>query len=139
VRRGTHSEAMSSLQLALAVLQGQGGFGIYPEGTRSRDGRIFRGRTGVAWLALASGSPVVPAGLVGTELVQPVGAARPRVLGVPRITVRFSAPVLPSAYAHLPPALARRRMADDVMDAVGALTGQPPCRDYNAVPPSPTD
>jgi 1-acyl-sn-glycerol-3-phosphate acyltransferase len=138
VRRGTHGEAMDSLELALAVLHGQGGFGIYPEGTRSRDGRLYRGRTGVAWLALASGAPIVPAGVVGSELVQPVGASRPRVLRVPRMTVRFAAPVLPAAYSDLPPAVARRRMTDDVMDAVGALTGQPRSRGYNATPPSPT-
>lgn len=138
VRRGTHGEAMESLHLALDVLRSGGGFGIYPEGTRSRDGRLYRGRAGVAWLALASGAPVVPAGVVGTERVQPVGASRPRVLGVPRMTVRFAAPVLPTAYAGLPPALARRRIADDVMDAVGALTGQPRCPDYNATPQSPT-
>ncbi len=136
VRRGTHGDAMASLQQALEVLREGGAFGIYPEGTRSRDGRLYRGRNGVAWLSLASGAPVVPTGVLGTEVVQPVGARRPRVV---RFTVRFAAPVLPETYAGLPAALARRRLTDDVMDAVAALTGQPRSRDYNAVPPSPTD
>lgn len=136
VRRGTHGDAMASLQQALDVLRAGGAFGIYPEGTRSRDGRLFRGRTGVAWLALASGAPVVPAGVVGTEVVQPVGASRPRVA---RFTVRFAAPVLPQTYAGLPAATARRRLTDDVMDAVAALTAQPRSLGYNDVPPSPTD
>lgn len=136
VRRGTHGDAMASLQQALEVLRVGGAFGIYPEGTRSRDGRLYRGRNGVAWLALASGAAVVPTGVLGTDVVQPVGAPRPR-LG--RITIRFAAPVTPEAYAGLPSAIARRRLTDDVMDAVAALTGQPRSRDYNAAPPSPTD
>lgn len=135
VKRGTHGEAMASLELALGVLRRGDGFGIYPEGTRSRDGRLYRGRTGVAWLALASGAPVVPAGLIGTADVQPVGARRPRRA---KVTVRFAAPVLPGEYAGLPSAVARRRMTDDVMDAVAALTGQTRCTDYNASPQTPT-
>lgn len=135
VKRGTHAEAMASLQLALRVLADGDGFGIYPEGTRSRDGRLYRGRTGVAWLALASGAPVVPAGVIGTDRVQPVGARRPRIAPV---IVRFAAPVLPETYAGLPAAVARRRMTDDVMDAIGTLTGQPRCPEYNQPTPSPT-
>jgi len=128
VRRGTHGEAMASLELALEVLRRGDGFGIYPEGTRSRDGRLYRGRTGVAWLALASGAPVVPAGLIGTADVQPIGAGRPRIA---RVSVRFAAPIQPAAYAHLPAAIARRQLTDDVMDAIGALTGQARCREYH--------
>lgn len=128
VKRGTHAEAMASLHLALGVLRAGDGFGIYPEGTRSRDARLYRGRTGVAWLALASGAPIVPAGLIGTERVQPVGSRWPRIAPV---TVRFAAPVQPGAYAGLPAAVARRQMTDDVMDAIAALTGQPRCPQYN--------
>jgi len=136
VRRGTHGDAMASLEQALEVLRGGGAFGIYPEGTRSRDGRLYRGRGGVAWLSLASGAPVVPTGVLGTEVVQPVGAGRPRIA---RVTVRFAAPVVPESYAGLPGAVARRRLTDDVMAAVAALTGQLRSSDYNAVAPSPTD
>jgi 1-acyl-sn-glycerol-3-phosphate acyltransferase len=121
VRRGSHGEAMASLHLALQVLRDGDGFGIYPEGTRSRDGRLHRGRTGVAWLALASGAPVVPVGLVGTDRAQPVGRRVPRPASV---TVRFGVPLTPTSYEHLPAGAARRRMTDDVMAAVAALSGQ---------------
>jgi 1-acyl-sn-glycerol-3-phosphate acyltransferase len=121
VRRGSHGEAMASLQVALQVLRDGDGFGIYPEGTRSRDGRLYRGRTGVAWLALASGAPVVPVGLVGTDRVQPVGARFPRLAPV---TVRVGPALTADAYRSLPAGAARRRMTDDVMAAVASLSGQ---------------
>jgi 1-acyl-sn-glycerol-3-phosphate acyltransferase len=121
VRRGSHGEAMASLHVALGVLREGDGFGIYPEGTRSRDGRLYRGRTGVAWLALASGVPVVPVGVIGTDRVQPVGARIPRIAPV---TVRFGAPLVVEPYESLPAGAARRRMTDDVMDAVATLSGQ---------------
>ncbi|HET8617052.1 MAG TPA: lysophospholipid acyltransferase family protein [Actinomycetales bacterium] len=128
VRRGSHGEAMASLQIALQVLRDGDGFGIYPEGTRSRDGRVYRGRTGVAWLALASGAPVVPVGLTGTDRVQPVGARLPRIAPV---TVRFGAPLLPQDYQALPAGAARRRMTDDVMAAVAQLSGQEVAAGYS--------
>ena len=62
----------------MSVLSAGGGFGIYPEGTRSRDGRLARGKTGVAWLALTADCPVVPVAVAGTDRVQPVGASWPR-------------------------------------------------------------
>ena len=67
VDRDDTRAAIASLDIALDVLGGGGAFGIYPEGTRSRDGRLYRGRTGVAHLALTSGAPVVPVGLHGTQ------------------------------------------------------------------------
>ena len=76
VDRDDTRSALESLDIALEVLGRGEAFGIYPEGARSRDGRLYRGRTGVAHLALTSGAPVVPVGLVGTERLQPVGATR---------------------------------------------------------------
>jgi 1-acyl-sn-glycerol-3-phosphate acyltransferase len=61
-------------------------FGIYPQGTRSLDGRLYRGRTGATWLALTTGAPVVPVALVGSDRLQPVGKWLPRPH---RVTVRF--------------------------------------------------
>src|SRR5215218_8969205 len=90
VPRGDHRAAQASLTLALEVLNDGKAFGIHPEGSRSRDGRLYRGRTGVAWLALASHAPVVPVAVLGTDRVQPIGARLPR-LG--RITVRFGPPL----------------------------------------------
>jgi 1-acyl-sn-glycerol-3-phosphate acyltransferase len=86
VDRDDSRAAIASLDTALGVLAGGGAFGIYPEGTRSRDGRLYRGRTGVAQLALTSGAPIVPVGLIDTERLQPVGSNRPRLV---RVTVRF--------------------------------------------------
>jgi 1-acyl-sn-glycerol-3-phosphate acyltransferase len=82
----------------------------------------------VGWLALASGAPVVPVGLVGTDPGQPVGATVPRVH---RVRVAFGRPVRPEAYAGLPPGRARREITDAVMAAVGAMTGQPRAPGYN--------
>ncbi len=132
VRRGEHADARASLQAALGVLRDGDAFGIYPEGTRSRDGRLYRGRTGVAWLALDAGAPVVPVGLVGTDRVQPVGARGVRVAPV---TVRFGPPVRPEPYRDLRPGVARRRLTDAVMDAIAALSGQQRAAGYNERPP----
>lgn len=131
VDRNSASAAQESLDAALQVLKTGGAFGIYPEGTRSRDGRIYRGRTGVAWLALTADVPVVPVGLLGTDEVQPVGAPFPKLA---KVTVKFGDPIRPSSYAGLPAGKARRQMTDDVMAAIQDLTGQEPAGVYNDVP-----
>src|SRR4029450_7471954 len=86
VDRHSSRAAQESLDAALNVLGEGEAFGIYPEGTRSRDGRLYRGRTGVGFLALTSGAPVVPVALTGTDQVQPVGS---NGLGVRPVTVTF--------------------------------------------------
>ncbi|MDO5501615.1 MAG: lysophospholipid acyltransferase family protein [Actinomycetia bacterium] len=131
VDRNSTSAAQESLDSALEVLRAGGAFGIYPEGTRSRDGRLYRGRTGVAWLALTAGVPVVPVGLIGTEHIQPVGASLPRVR---KVTVKFGEPVDPGTYAGLPAGKARRQLTDDVMSTIQRLTGQTPAGVYNDAP-----
>ena len=77
VDRDDSKAALASLDTALEVLGRGEAFGVYPEGTRSRDGRLYRGRTGIAHLALTAGVPIVPVGLVGTDELQPVGSNRP--------------------------------------------------------------
>ena len=128
VPRGGHRAAQTALGTALEVLSDGKAFGIHPEGSRSRDGRIYRGRTGVGWLALASGAPVVPVAVLGTDRIQPVGARVPR-LG--RITVRFGAPL----QFPIPPgggaSRARRVVTDDIMTAIHALSGQELAPGYN--------
>lgn len=131
LQRGEQTEAEAALRLAVEVLGGGLALGIYPEGTRSRDGRLYRGRTGAGWVALASGAAVVPVGLYGTDRVQPVGARFPRPAPV---RIRFGAPLLPSSYAGLRPALARRALTDDVMDEIARLSGQERSPDYNSPP-----
>jgi 1-acyl-sn-glycerol-3-phosphate acyltransferase len=128
VERTGNRDSMRSLESALAVLREGTAFGIYPEGTRSRDGRLYRGRTGVGWLALTSGAPVVPVGLTGTDRVQPVGARGVRVAPV---RVRFGPPVDPADYAALPAGRARRALTDEVMDRIAALTPQERADTYN--------
>jgi 1-acyl-sn-glycerol-3-phosphate acyltransferase len=113
-----------SLQDALVVLQRGGAFGIYPEGTRSRDGKLHPGHTGVAWLALAGSAPVVPVALVGTDKVQPVGKRLPRP--VRGIHVQFGAPINPSRQitAGARPAQVRRDLTDQVMASIHRMSGQ---------------
>jgi len=133
VDRHSSRAAQESLEAALAVLRAGKAFGIYPEGTRSRDGRLYRGRTGVAWLALTAGVPVVPVGLRGTDEVQPVGRSIPRLAAV---TVSFGRPIDPAAYAGLPGAKGRRLLTDAIMDAIAELSGQERAAGYNELPPS---
>ncbi len=128
VHREQQRDAQASLDLAREVLARGDAFALYPEGTRSRDGRLYRGRTGVGWLAIASGAPVLPVALVGTDRVQPVGARFPRVR---RVHVRFAPPVRPETHADLPPGLARRRITDEVMAAIAARSGQELAPGYN--------
>ena len=128
VDRHSSRAAQESLDAALLVLQEGRGFGIYPEGTRSRDGRLYKGRTGVAWLALTAGVPVVPVGLEGTERIQPVGSNRPRLA---RVTVKFGQPLDFTGRADgVPLGRARREVTDEIMAAIQALSGQEPAGVY---------
>ena len=114
--------AQDTLEAALALLQQGQLFGIYPEGTRSPDGRLYRGRPGVGWLALRSGLPVIPVALSGTRKVLPPGRAVPRP---GRIGVAIGKPVaLAPDLFDAPPAKARRQIADQVMAAIQQLSGQ---------------
>src|SRR3954452_12190069 len=128
VERTGNRDSMRSLESALGVLREGSAFGIYPEGTRSRDGRLYRGRTGVGWLALTSAAPVVPVALTGTDRVQPVGANRLRVRPV---TITFGAPIDPGTYRGLPAGRARRELTDEVMDRIAALSPQVRADVYN--------
>ncbi|KOX44186.1 acyl-phosphate glycerol 3-phosphate acyltransferase [Streptomyces sp. NRRL F-7442] len=132
VDRGAHRGAQASLGAAEQVLTGGRAFGIYPEGTRSLDGRLYRGRTGVAWLALATGAPVVPVALTGTERLQPVGRRLPRYH---RITVEFGVPLqCGHTRSELRPAQARRAVTDRIVQAIGDLSGQEYAQTYGRAP-----
>ncbi len=96
--------------------------GIFPEGTRSRDGRLHRGHNGVAHLALRTGAPIVPAAVLGTDRVLPPGGRIPR--RQPTVTIRFGAPIGP------PPMVggrhgrsARQALTDEVMATIAAMSG----------------
>jgi 1-acyl-sn-glycerol-3-phosphate acyltransferase len=133
VDRDDTKAALASLDIALEVLGRGEAFGIYPEGTRSRDGRLYRGRTGMAHLALTSGAPVVPVGLRGTQDIQPVGTTLPRLA---KVTVRFGEPLsFRDRYVGVPPGRARREVTDLVMARIAELSGQEPAGVYNERPP----
>lgn len=120
-RAGTRSAA-ETLQAALDLMKAGELFGIYPEGTRSPDGRLYRGRTGVGWLALASGLPVIPVAMVGTDRVLPPGHTIP---SFHRVGVRVGKPLTFEGYQDMRPAArARRSVTDEVMEAIHALSGQ---------------
>jgi 1-acyl-sn-glycerol-3-phosphate acyltransferase len=131
VDRESNTAAQDSLERGREVLEQGGAFAIYPEGTRSRDGRLYKGRTGVAWLGLTTGCPIVPVALTGTEELLPVDATLPRIRPV---TIRFGEPIDSSAYGEPGAARARRRLTDDVMAAIGAMSGQELAHAYNEPP-----
>ena len=116
--------AQATLEGALALLQKGELFGIYPEGTRSPDGRLYRGRSGVGWLAMKSGLPVIPVAMVGTDRVLPPGRTIPR-LGP--VEIRIGKPMTFGDGAggdREAPGKARRAIADDVVRAIQELSGQ---------------
>ena len=122
VERQTHRAAQEALDTAMTVLKAGGGFGIYPEGTRSRDGKLARGKTGVAWLALTADCPVVPVGITGTDRIQPIGSRWPRPH---RFTVAFGEPLtFPEHRGKAGNNRSRREVTDTIMNAVAELTGQ---------------
>jgi 1-acyl-sn-glycerol-3-phosphate acyltransferase len=122
VERGNGRAALAALETAEQIIQRGHLFGIYPEGTRSPDGRLHRGRIGVARLALKTGAPVIPVGLVGTDRVQPVGQ---RVPGLGRMTVRFGAPLDFSRYRGLERnRTVQRAVVDEIMRAILDLSRQ---------------
>ncbi|MFB2554365.1 lysophospholipid acyltransferase family protein [Herbiconiux liangxiaofengii] len=133
VDRASATASQDSLERGREVLEAQGAFAIYPEGTRSRDGRLYRGRTGVAWLGLTTGCPIVPVALTGTEELLPVDATIPRRRPV---SIRFGEPIESTGYGEASSARARRRLTDDVMAAIGAMSGQPLANAYNEPPAS---
>jgi 1-acyl-sn-glycerol-3-phosphate acyltransferase len=122
VERQTHRAAQEALDTAMTVLKAGGGFGVYPEGTRSRDGRLARGKTGVAWLALTADCPVVPVGITGTDRIQPIGA---RYWHPHRFSVTFGEPLtFPEHRGQAGKGKARREVTDRIMEAIAELTGQ---------------
>lgn len=123
VQRSSARAALAALEQAEALLRQGKIFGIFPEGTRSPDGRLYRGRTGVARLALATGAPVVPVGLVGTDRVQPAGRPLPR-LG-PEVRISIGDPVDLSRLPRQRPTQATlRSVTDEIMARIAVLSGQ---------------
>ncbi|WP_230401853.1 lysophospholipid acyltransferase family protein [Sanguibacter suaedae] len=117
---GKASEA--ALRTGLKRLDEGGLFGIYPEGTRSPDGRLYRGKTGVARLALESGAPVVPVAMVGTDKAQPIGRRIPRPM---RIGIVIGEPLDFRRYTGMESdRFILRSVTDEIMYSLMSLSGQ---------------
>ncbi|WP_181789736.1 lysophospholipid acyltransferase family protein [Streptomyces phytophilus] len=120
-RRGRKA-AQAAIEEGLGVLAKGELLGIYPEGTRSHDGRLYKGRVGVAAMALKAGVPVIPCAMLGTREVQPPGQKIPS-LG--RVTIRFGEPLEFSRYEGLEDHKAvLRAVTDEIMYAILTMSGQ---------------
>lgn len=120
--RGGGAGSEDSLRAGLDVLRSGSLLGIYPEGTRSPDGKLHRGRTGVARLAIAGGVPVVPAALIGTDVVQPKGRTIPRIR---RVGVVFGEPLDFTRFeGKTDDRHVLRAVTDEIMYEIMRLSGQ---------------
>lgn len=127
MNRGDSRSAQATLEAAAEILRAGDLFGFYPEGTRSPDGRLYRGRAGLGWLALNTGAPVLPVAMLGTRKMLPPGAPVPRPTG---IEIRIGKPMEFGHLAGDPPGKARRVIADEVMRAIRDLSGQEYVHEY---------
>ena len=122
IRRDGGSASEGALLAAREVLERGNIMGIYPEGTRSRDGYLHRGHTGVARLALATGAPIIPVGLIGTDEAQPSDKKLPRVNKT--IGVRFGTPLNIGKFGPRGDERMRlRSITDELMFELADLTG----------------
>jgi len=114
--------AQAALDTARRVLREGKLFGIYPEGTRSPDGRLYRGKTGVARLALETGVPVIPALMMNTDKVQPIGKVLPRVM---RVRIRIGRPLDFTRYAGMAgDRFIERSVTDEIMYEMMRISGR---------------
>jgi 1-acyl-sn-glycerol-3-phosphate acyltransferase len=121
-RSGSRNATQAALDVAVQSLGRGELFGIYPEGTRSPDGRLYRGRTGIAEIALRSGAPIIPVGITGTDKIQPPGS---KALHLGKPVIKFGKPLDLTAAKELgKPALIRRAITDLVIEEIGNLSGQ---------------
>ncbi|PZG02817.1 1-acyl-sn-glycerol-3-phosphate acyltransferase [Micromonospora craterilacus] len=122
VDRSGGKAARAALDTQLTVLRAGGIAGIYPEGTRSPDGRLYRGKTGVARLALESGAPVVPVVMLNLDEIQPPGTIIPKL---ERVRIRFGPPLDFSRYAGLAgDRFVERAVTDEIMYELMELSGR---------------
>ncbi|WP_338177978.1 lysophospholipid acyltransferase family protein [Jatrophihabitans sp.] len=131
IDRSNADASRAALETGLRVLQEGKLLGIYPEGTRSPDGRLYRGKTGVARLALESGAVVIPCAMVNTDKIQPQGKRLPRLR--PRPGVRIGKPLDFSRYEGMSgDRLVERSITDEIMYALMQLSGQEYVDEYAA-------
>ncbi|OKJ70052.1 lysophospholipid acyltransferase family protein [Streptomyces sp. CB02460] len=122
VDRSGEEAGQAAIREGIGVLERGELLGIYPEGTRSHDGRLYKGKVGVAVMAIRAQVPVVPCAMVGTFEIQPPGRRLPRLKPV---TIRFGEPLDFSRYAGLENEKAAvRAVTDEIMYAILRLSGQ---------------
>ncbi|MEJ6020469.1 lysophospholipid acyltransferase family protein [Corynebacterium sp. H113] len=131
INRESGDAARDALQAGLKVLERGDLIGLSAEGTRSPDGRLYKGKTGAARMALKSGAPVVPVALINTEKANPIGTWIPRPY---RVGVVVGDPIDPADYADITDEYqAARALTDDIMKALQELSGQEYVHEYASV------
>lgn len=122
IDRASGSAAKAALETGKRILAEGNLLGIYPEGTRSPDGRLYRGKTGVARMALEAGVPVIPCVMLNTDQIQPIGSRRWRIM---RVQIRIGTPLDFSRYEGLSgDRFVERSMTDEIMYELMELSGQ---------------
>ncbi|MFG3257621.1 lysophospholipid acyltransferase family protein [Streptomyces sp. NPDC048172] len=122
VDRSGKGAGQAAIDEGLGVLRKDELLGIYPEGTRSHDGRLYKGRVGVAAMALGAGVKVIPCAMVGTFELQPPGRKLPKI---GRVTIRFGEPLDFSRFAGMEnERVALRAVTDEIIQAIMQLSGQ---------------
>ncbi|MGW5273648.1 lysophospholipid acyltransferase family protein [Streptomyces sp. NPDC004044] len=130
VDRSGKDAGQAAIREGLGVLSKGELLGIYPEGTRSHDGRLYKGKVGVAVMAIKAQVPVVPCAMVGTFEIQPPGKVVPRIK---QVTIRFGEPMDFSRYAGMENQKAAiRAVTDEIMYAILGLSGQEYVDEYAA-------
>ncbi|MEZ5244798.1 MAG: lysophospholipid acyltransferase family protein [Acidimicrobiales bacterium] len=123
IDRSGGDAADRALETAARLLDDGELFGIYPEGTRARDGFLHKGHTGAARLSLRTGAPIVPVGILGTRTIQPPDARFPKPFRP--VEVRFGRPIRPAASSEVADTRMRlRQITDELMFEIRTLTGQ---------------
>jgi 1-acyl-sn-glycerol-3-phosphate acyltransferase len=123
IDRSGGDKSTAALDAAEEVLRRGELFGIFPEGTRSRNGDLHKGRTGAARLAMKLDCPIFPVGITGTDAIQPPDAKAPKLFS--RCRIEIGRPIHPARYrGHGAEHIAWRSMIDEVMFEIRELTGQ---------------
>jgi len=131
IDRAGGQASMTAMLQGLKVLRRGELFGIYPEGTRSPDGRLYRGKTGMARLAVEAGVPIIPVAMVDTDKAQPTGQKIPNLH---QVGVRIGAPLDFSRYAgQEEDRSVLRSITDEVMGSLARLSGQEYVDEYASV------
>ena len=133
IDRSGGEKSQAALEAAQEVLGRGEFFGIFPEGTRSRDGDLYKGRTGAARLAMSIGCPIFPVGITGTDEIQPIDARAPKLRK--SCTIEIGRPIRPERYRDRGPEhLAWRSMIDEVMFEIREMTRQTYHNHYSGQP-----